>query len=321
MNNKYIKNVVNSVGSLACGNVGNAWFHHGMEPWFITGFTDGEGCFSINVTNSDRYKTGFKVELFFSIGLHYKDKVLLEQIKNFFGVGSITKYGAEAIQYRVSSVKDLTKIMDHFEKYPLLTQKRADYLLFKEVFNIIKRKEHLIVEGLQSIINIRASMNWGLSDKLKAAFPNTAPIQRPVLVNQVIRNLNWISGFVSAEGSFLVNIFNSSAKLGITPRLIFNISQHPRDEQLFKNFIELFDCGRVYLRKEGVYFLVGKFSDIENKIIPFFIKYPIQGAKSQDFVDFSKIVDIMKNKDHLNKEGLDLIRKIKTGMNQRRKLP
>lgn len=54
-----------------------------LNPFFVTGFTDGEGCFSINLTKNKKYKTGFNVALFFSIGLHKKDKALLEQIKNF----------------------------------------------------------------------------------------------------------------------------------------------------------------------------------------------------------------------------------------------
>jgi hypothetical protein len=42
----------------------------------------------------------------------------------------------------VRSVKDLEKIFSHFDKYPLITQKRADYLLFKQAYEIIKKKEH-----------------------------------------------------------------------------------------------------------------------------------------------------------------------------------
>ena len=67
--------------------------------------------------------------MFFSIGLHNKDKVLLERIQNFFGVGSITNHGAQSIQFQIRSVKDLTKIIDHFDNYPLITHKRADYEL------------------------------------------------------------------------------------------------------------------------------------------------------------------------------------------------
>jgi hypothetical protein len=57
--------------------------------------------------------------------------------------------------------------------------------------------------------------------------------------------------------------------------LIFSISQHARDEQLIKSFIEYLGCGKVYLNKEAVYIRATKYSDIYDKIIPFFKKYPI----------------------------------------------
>jgi hypothetical protein len=48
---------------------------------------------------------------------------LLESIKSFLGVGNITNKGKDMIQFRVTSLKDLTVIVDHFDKYPLITQK------------------------------------------------------------------------------------------------------------------------------------------------------------------------------------------------------
>lgn len=70
------------------------------------------------------------------------------------------------------------------EKYPLITQKLVDYQLFKCVVDLMNRKEHLTPAGLQEIVNLKASINRGLSDTLKSAFPNTKPVVRPVVVNQ-----------------------------------------------------------------------------------------------------------------------------------------
>jgi len=54
---------------------------------------------------------------------------------------------------------------------------------------------------------------------------------------------------------------------------------------------------------------------ITNIIIPFFVKYPLVGAKRQDYLDFCKVAELMKNKAHLTPEGLAQIREIKAGMN------
>jgi hypothetical protein len=59
----------------------------------------------------------------------------------------------------VQSIKDIAVIVEHFDKYPLITQKQGDYLLFKMAVNLILNKEHLTIEGLRKIVAIRASMN------------------------------------------------------------------------------------------------------------------------------------------------------------------
>jgi len=64
--------------------------------------------------------------------------------------------------------------------------------------------------------------------------------------------------------------------------------------------------------------VVGKFSDIESKIIPFFSKYPVVGTKKLDFDDFCAITLLMKNKEHLTDKGLMQIKNIKAGMNKGR---
>ena len=69
----------------------------------------------------------------------------------FFGVGNITKLGAESVQFRVSGLEDLKVIMNHFDKYPLLTNKQSDYLLFKKVVNFMEQGIHLTIEGLNYV--------------------------------------------------------------------------------------------------------------------------------------------------------------------------
>jgi hypothetical protein len=51
---------------------------------------------------------------------------------------------------------------------------------------LIIRKEHLKPEGLQEIVNIRASLNLGLSEFLKARFPNTVAVNKPIIENKEI---------------------------------------------------------------------------------------------------------------------------------------
>jgi hypothetical protein len=129
-----------------------------------------------------------------------------------------------------------------------------------------------------------------------------------------------MSGFTSGEGSFGANLVkSSSAKLGVSAvQLFFRVSQHSKDEQLLRSFIEYFSCGNYYNNRMAGEFMVAKFSDITSKIIPFFLNHPNEGVKAQDFNDFCLIADIVKTKSYLNTEGLDRIGKIRKGMNQGR---
>jgi hypothetical protein len=65
-------------------------------------------------------------------------------------------------------------------------------------------------------------------------------------------------------------------------------------------------------------FSVTKFLDVINIIIPYFEKYPLQGTKKLDFINFCQVAELMKNKTHLTNEGLSQIIRIVGGMNQRR---
>jgi hypothetical protein len=60
-----------------------------LDPWFITGFTDAEGCFLVSIIKDKEYRLGWSVSPKYHINLHQKDKAILEQIKKFFLVGAL----------------------------------------------------------------------------------------------------------------------------------------------------------------------------------------------------------------------------------------
>ena len=68
----------------------------------------------------------------------------------------------------------------HFFKYKLLTQKAADFILFTKIVKLINTKAHLTNEGLHQIINIKASLNLGISENLKSYFTKITPVERPI---------------------------------------------------------------------------------------------------------------------------------------------
>jgi hypothetical protein len=103
----------------------------------------------------------------------------------FYGVGVIIKKSTtESVIYSVQSLKELNDvIVPQFDKYPPLglTKKRADFILFKEVLELMNTREHLTMEGLAKIVNIKAYMNKGLSEQLKEQFLDVVLVQRSIV--------------------------------------------------------------------------------------------------------------------------------------------
>jgi hypothetical protein len=119
-----------------------------LKPWFVTGFTDAEGCFGLYIYKNANYKTGWYTSLVFQISLHEKDKIILEQIQNYFGVGGITSHGSTSLKYSVRSHKDLKIIIGHFDKFPLITNKLNDYKLFKLAYILYLKKNGFILVSM-----------------------------------------------------------------------------------------------------------------------------------------------------------------------------
>lgn len=292
-----------------------------LSPYWVTGFADAESSFSLKLSKKSTSRSGWHVIPEFRIELHSRDILLLRKIHSYFGVGFISEHlSLNKVVYSVQSYRDIASvIIPHFDQYPLVTQKKADYLLFKQAINLLNLNVQSDIEGIRSIISIKASMNWGLSEKLRFQFPTVISVLRPVVSFESIADPNWLAGFVDGEGCFYVNTKKAKAYLtGFQVIMTFSITQHVRDELLFNKFIDYLGCGKiekVSTRPNEVRFVVYKFSDILNKIIPFFQNYPLQGIKLQDFCDFCKIANIMEKKDHLTLEGLKKIKSLKSGMN------
>lgn len=152
---------------------------NGFEPNYVTGLIDGEGSFSIVI--SQRSTGKWRVIASFQIAMDKKDAFLLSGVQKYFlGKGLQFEHSTGVIWYRITRVKDIMEVViPHFEKYPLITKKRSDFELFKQIIKLMEKKEHLCEKGFQDILNIRAAINLGLSDKLKLAFPDTKVAVRP----------------------------------------------------------------------------------------------------------------------------------------------
>lgn len=287
---------------------------------YITGFSDGESSFHISILKKKGYKVGYQVLPIFTIQLHIKDLGLLNKLKSYFGVGVITIKGrSNSAIYSVQSIKDITNsIIPHFDKYPLLTQKKADYILFKQVIDLMNVGKHLTREGLAEIVGIKASMNKGLNESLKKEFHYVLPVQRPEVkidLNSFLVNPDWLIGFVEAEGCFICLVRkNPSHLLGYQVTLSFSLTQHIRDLDLMTSLKEKIGLGKIYINSSIVRWTITRNLEIDTLISMF--NGRLLGTKNLDFVDFCKIQEIIKSGLHKSQEGLNTILLIKRNMNK-----
>jgi len=123
----------------------------------------------------------------------------------------------------------------------------------------------------------------------------------------------YLSGFTDGEGSFNVSIVNRKKdyKHGWKTILSFNISQ--KDDTVPKVFKEALKCGTIRYRKDGIcYFEVRKVKDLKKVIIPFFKKFQfLSENKKKVFKIFCKILQIVDEKRHLEKKGMEEILKLR----------
>jgi hypothetical protein len=303
-----------------------------LNPWFFTGFTDAEGCFSIGIRPDAKLKIKWRVLPVFIIKLHKKDISILEDIKKTLHIGKIRKSGENCVQYVVESFKELQVIVNHFDNYPLVTAKVSDFLLFKQCFELINNGEHLTEEGLLKIVTLKSSLNWGISYKLTKAFPVVIPVNRLEYKFKGIPDPFWIAGFTSGDGSFQIRLRKLNTNIGYRVSLLYSFHLHIRDLEVLKGLATYFSnnsnshelisnekkVGISY--DKSVQLQIAKFTDINEKIIPFFEKYTIEGVKSLDFEDFKKVCKLIKNKKHLTPLGIKAILDIKLNRNKNRKI-
>ena len=131
-----------------------------LNAQWIVGFVDGEGCFHIGINKNQTMKLGVQVLPEFTVVQHQVDVQVLHALKDYFGCGVVRKNHGTRLCYRVRGQDNLLhKILPFFEKHQLKTRKRVDFSKFRKVILLIQKEEHLTLEGLETIRQIKATMN------------------------------------------------------------------------------------------------------------------------------------------------------------------
>ena len=136
----------------------------------------------------------------------------------------------------------------------------------------------------------------------------------------------YIVGLTDGEGCFYVNVGKSSRyRAGYRIQLHFHLKMQDRDKELLEKIRNTIGCGEVYFQKEQrvnhcqcYRYTVSAERDIQEIVIPFFKRYPLQSAsKSASFDIFCQVASLIKGRKHLVLEGVEQIRELKSRMNKK----
>lgn len=128
---------------------------------YISGYVDGEGCFTISFSRREKMSTGWEVKPSFSVSQNEERAQVLKLIQEYFNCGSIRRdYGDKTLKFETRNLQNLvTKVIPHFCKFPLLSDKQKDFEIFSKVCNLVAQKKHLNSEGLKVIVDLAFQMN------------------------------------------------------------------------------------------------------------------------------------------------------------------
>ena len=135
-----------------------------LDPRWIVGFVDGEGCFSVSVHRNPRNARatgGWQLHPVFHVYQHERHRAVLEAFAVVFGCGRVRSKGpgSSVLTYAVDSLLDIEgSVLPFFEHYPLRV-KEADFRLFAEVVRSMRRKEHLQPDGFERLVRLAYAMN------------------------------------------------------------------------------------------------------------------------------------------------------------------
>ena len=228
-------------------------------------------------------------------GLTQKEEDILLEVQRTLGFGRVYfDSSSNAYRYRVNTKSDILKLA----------------ILFNGKF-VTKNK----IDQLKSWIDV---LN---ADSVKLTF-NSNPFV-PTLSD------SWLSGFTTAEGSFMVGVVNQKSKkevidsegnLGVKEviyqlvRVRFVLEQ--KEESVILHIKNLFGVGNIQTTADSGIFRYNVGSIKSNSvIIDYLLAYPLKGKKWFAFLKWKSIRERLLEKEHLKAGGLDKIRELAKSIN------
>jgi hypothetical protein len=128
---------------------------------YISGYVDGEGCFTVSISPRAKLAVGWEVRPSLSVSQNGDRAEVLQFIQAHFGCGSIRPDRSDkTLKWETRRLEDiLDRVIPHFEAYPLLSGKRFDFERFVSVCQLMAAGDHRTRAGLINIVELVSGMN------------------------------------------------------------------------------------------------------------------------------------------------------------------
>ena len=134
-----------------------------LDPWFVTGLVEGEGCFCVSFQVRPKMRLGLEVRPSFALSLNERDQALLADLQTYFGCGSIRNSRSDrTFKFESRSTRELLNaVVPHFESFPLMGSKARSFDGFARICRMVEQGGHLGRDGLREIVATAYEMNLG----------------------------------------------------------------------------------------------------------------------------------------------------------------
>jgi LAGLIDADG endonuclease len=137
------------------------WSSREFLSAYISGYVDGEGCFTVSISPRGKLRVGWEVRPSFSVSQNGDRAEVLHALQAYFGCGSIRPDRSDhTLKWETRRLEDiLVKVIPHFRQWPLMSGKSHDFDRFAAVCQLMVAGEHRTREGLIRIVELAREMN------------------------------------------------------------------------------------------------------------------------------------------------------------------
>lgn len=281
-----------------------------LSAGYISGLTQTDGSFFCSIVLSSKHRFGFQIRPKFSITADLDSKYVLDNIQMYFKCGKVnTNLKNHTAEFLVERLEDLkTKIIPHFQSFPVFCAKLHAFNLFKEIVTALSNKDKRTIEGRRELLRMALSMNVTTNRKEERidflfSLLNVIDSKDKFLIPNTITDINtpltpdFIAGIIDGDGSFFISFqVDGNIKTG------FNVTTDKASKPLLNCLQkELKGIGTIVEgTKNELVFTVTGLNQIIEVLIPFVDLNPLFSERASHYLKFKTVSLILKKEKPLS---------------------